>query len=107
MDLASVSIEEKRYELNTRDIVKRGKSGVGTNARTAKFTGAGAAIGAIVGAIAGHGKGAAIGSGRRSDDTGDHEGPLDPGADGVGVDVSAGCCLEGERGGAVKGARRN
>ena len=63
LDLASVSIDGRRYLLDTRDIVRRGTAGVGKNKRTAEFTGGGAAIGAIIGAIAGHGKGAAIGAG--------------------------------------------
>jgi hypothetical protein len=63
LDLASVSVEGRRYELNTRDIVRRGKAGLGKNERTAKYTAGGAAVGAIIGAIAGGGKGAAIGAG--------------------------------------------
>ena len=63
MDLASVSIDGRRYELSTADLAERGKSGVGANRRTGDFTGGGAAIGAIIGAIAGGGKGAAIGAG--------------------------------------------
>jgi len=63
LDLASVSVDGRRYRLNTADVVERGKDGVGANKRTAKFAGSGAAIGAIIGAIAGGGKGAAIGAG--------------------------------------------
>lgn len=63
LDLASVSVDGRRYQLHTTDIAERGKSGVGINKRTAEFAGGGAAIGAIIGAIAGHGKGAAIGAG--------------------------------------------
>jgi hypothetical protein len=63
LDLASVSIEGRRYELETVDIVEKGHDNVGVNKRTAKFTGGGAALGAIIGAIAGGGKGAAIGAG--------------------------------------------
>jgi hypothetical protein len=63
MDLASVSIDGRRYELSTSDLEQRGGSGVGANRRTGEFTGGGAAIGAIIGAIAGGGKGAAIGAG--------------------------------------------
>ena len=62
MDLESVSIDGRRYRLETVDVVKRGKDGVGGNKRTAKFAGSGAAIGAVIGALAGHGKGAAIGA---------------------------------------------
>jgi hypothetical protein len=63
MDLASVSIDGRRYELSTADLAERGRSGVGVNRRTGEFSGGGAAIGAIIGAIAGGGKGAAIGAG--------------------------------------------
>ena len=63
MDLASVSIDGRRYELSTADLAKRGRSGVGVNRRTGEFAGGGAAIGAVIGAIAGGGKGAAIGAG--------------------------------------------
>lgn len=63
LDLASVSIDGRQYQLSTVDVVEKGKSGVGANRRTGEFSGGGAAIGAIIGAIAGGGKGAAIGAG--------------------------------------------
>jgi hypothetical protein len=63
LDLASVSIDGRRYQLSTADVVERGKQGVGANKRTGEFAGGGAAFGAIIGAIAGGGKGAAIGAG--------------------------------------------
>jgi hypothetical protein len=63
LDLASISIDGRRYEISTADLGERGRSGVGANRRTAEYTGGGAAIGAIIGAIAGGGKGAAIGAG--------------------------------------------
>ena len=62
LDLRAVSVEGQEYLIGTSDVQKRGNEGVGTNKRTAIFTGTGAAIGAIVGAIAGGGKGAAIGA---------------------------------------------
>lgn len=62
LDLASVSVDGRMYQLSTTDLVKQGKTGMGANKRTAEYTGGGAAIGAIIGAIAGHGKGAAIGA---------------------------------------------
>ena len=62
MDLESVSVAGRRYRLETNDLVRSGKQGVGGNKRTGKFVGGGAAIGAIIGAIAGGGKGAAIGA---------------------------------------------
>jgi hypothetical protein len=63
LDLASVSVDGRQYQLSTSDLVRKGNSGMGANKRTAEYTGGGAAIGAIIGAIAGHGKGAAIGAG--------------------------------------------
>jgi hypothetical protein len=62
LDLASVSVGGRRYQLDTVDYVAKGRDGVGGNKRTALFTGGGAAVGAIIGAIAGGGKGAAIGA---------------------------------------------
>jgi hypothetical protein len=63
MDLASVSIDGRLYNVSTIDVSERGKDGVGANRRTGVFAGGGAAVGAIIGAIAGGGKGAAIGAG--------------------------------------------
>lgn len=63
LDLTSVTINGRSYAIDTVDISQKGKSGVGANTRTAKYTGGGAALGAIIGAIAGGGKGAAIGVG--------------------------------------------
>jgi hypothetical protein len=63
LDLQSVAINGKQYTVQTSDLSKQGKSGVGANKRTATYTGGGAALGAIIGAIAGGGKGAAIGAG--------------------------------------------
>ena len=63
LDLKAVSIDGRMYELDTTNVSRKGKDGVGANKRTAKFGGTGAAIGAVIGAIAGGGKGAAIGAG--------------------------------------------
>jgi hypothetical protein len=63
LDLQSVTIDGKQYNIDTADVTRSGKSGVGANKRTAEYTGGGAALGAIIGAIAGGGKGAAIGAG--------------------------------------------
>jgi len=63
LDLASVSIDGRLYELSTTDLAQRGKPGIGANKRTAEYTGGAAAVGAIIGAIAGGGKGAGIGAG--------------------------------------------
>ncbi|MDP9115396.1 MAG: hypothetical protein M3O20_17170 [Acidobacteriota bacterium] len=62
LDLDSVAVEGRRYTLDTQDMIKKGRDGVGRNRRTAEFTGGGAVIGSIIGAIAGGGKGAAIGA---------------------------------------------
>ena len=62
LDLDSVSVDGRQYQLATADVVETGKAGIGKNKRTAKFVGTGAVIGTIIGAIAGHGKGAAIGA---------------------------------------------
>jgi hypothetical protein len=63
LDLASVSVDGRQYQLKTTDVAERGRNGIGANQRTAVFVGGGAALGAIIGAIAGHGTGAAIGAG--------------------------------------------
>ena len=62
LDLDSVSVEGRRYRLDTQDVIRKGRDGIGKNRRTAEFTGGGAAVGAIIGAIAGGGRGAAIGA---------------------------------------------
>ncbi len=63
LDLSSITVRGRDYQVDTADISQRGKEGVGANKRTATYTGGGAAVGAIIGAIAGGGKGAAIGAG--------------------------------------------
>ena len=63
LDLQSVIIDGKQYSIDSAEISKKGKSGVGANKRTATYTGGGAAVGAIIGAITGGRKGAAIGAG--------------------------------------------
>jgi len=62
LDLDSVSIDGRRYRLETVDLAQKGREGLGANKRTAEFSGGGAAVGAIIGAIAGGGKGAGIGA---------------------------------------------
>lgn len=62
LDLQSVSIGGRSYDVESESIVQKGKAGVGGNKRTAEYVGGGTALGAIIGAIAGHGKGAAIGA---------------------------------------------
>jgi biotin carboxyl carrier protein len=62
LDMQSVTVGGRSYEVESSSYSQKGKEGVGANKRTAKYTGGGAAIGAIIGAIAGGGKGAAIGA---------------------------------------------
>jgi hypothetical protein len=61
LDLTSVSVDGRQYQLSAGTVEDRGKAGLGKNERTAKFVGGGALLGTVIGAIAGHGKGAAIG----------------------------------------------
>jgi outer membrane lipoprotein SlyB len=63
LDLHSVTIGGRRYDVDTSVLSQRGRQGIGANKRTAEMTGGGAALGAIIGAIAGGGRGAAIGAG--------------------------------------------
>ncbi len=62
LDLRSVTVGGREYQVDTGMLAKKGQSGIGANKRTAEYTGGGAALGAIIGAIAGGGKGAAIGA---------------------------------------------
>jgi hypothetical protein len=62
VDLDSVEVAGRRYQLDTSDIVEKGTAGVGKNKRTALFTGGGAVLGTVLGAVAGGGHGAAIGA---------------------------------------------
>lgn len=64
LDLQSVSVNGRRYLVDTGSIVPPGdrKDGVGANQRTAEYGAGGAVLGTLLGAIAGGGKGAAIGA---------------------------------------------
>lgn len=62
LDLRSVSVNGRRYALESPGSAKSGGSGLGANKRTAKYVGGGAAVGAVLGALMGGGKGAAIGA---------------------------------------------
>lgn len=62
LDLQSLTVGGRPYEVESASVSEKGKDGVGANKRTGKFVGGGAALGAIIGAIAGGGKGAAIGA---------------------------------------------
>ncbi len=59
LELASLSVNGRKYTLHTNQYTRQGKS---RGSHTAKTVGTGAAIGAVIGAIAGGGKGAAIGA---------------------------------------------
>ena len=58
--LTSVTLDGKRYEVNTSEVTESGK---GRGKRTAVGAGGGAVVGALLGGLAGGGKGAAIGAG--------------------------------------------
>jgi hypothetical protein len=62
LDLRSVTLNGRRYNLTSSGTSTGGGSGLGTNKRTAKYVGGGAAVGAVLGALMGGGKGAAIGA---------------------------------------------
>lgn len=62
LDVAAVSVDQRRYRLETSDFVTRGRQGLGANKRTAEFAGGGSLFGGIIGAVAGGGRGAAIGA---------------------------------------------
>jgi len=64
LDLQSLSVNGRQYNVDTADVTQQGTSrdGVGANRRTAEMTGGGAVLGTLLGAIAGGGKGAAIGA---------------------------------------------
>jgi hypothetical protein len=62
LDIQSITVNGRRYNVTTTDLNQKGRSGLGANTRTAEMVGGGAVIGTIIGAIVGHGKGAAIGA---------------------------------------------
>ena len=62
LDIQSITVNGRRYNVTTTDLTKKGKGGIGANKRTAVMVGGGAVVGTIIGAIVGHGKGAAIGA---------------------------------------------
>jgi hypothetical protein len=64
LDLRSVTVNGRRYELEASSAEKRSSTpgGLGANKRTGKYVGGGAAIGAVLGALLGGGKGAAVGA---------------------------------------------
>lgn len=62
LDLRSVTVNGRRYNLVASGGSSSSGSGLGANTRTAKYVGGGAAVGAVLGALLGGGKGAAIGA---------------------------------------------
>jgi len=62
LDIQSITVNGRRYNVTTADLTRKGSGGIGANKRTAEMIGGGAVVGTIIGAIAGHGKGAAIGA---------------------------------------------
>jgi hypothetical protein len=62
LDLQSIKVGNRRYNVNTADVSQKGEGSLGANKRTAEMVGGGAALGTLIGAIAGGGKGAAIGA---------------------------------------------
>lgn len=62
LDLRSVTVNGRRYDLAAGGGKSAGGAGLGANKRTAKFVGGGAVVGTVLGAIFGGGKGAAIGA---------------------------------------------
>jgi hypothetical protein len=62
LDLRSVTVGGKRYNLTAAGSKSTGTGSLGANKRTAKYVGGGAVVGTILGALLGGGKGAAIGA---------------------------------------------
>ena len=62
LDLDSVTINGKRYAIDTDTQRIESREGFGANRRTGQYVGGGAILGSIIGAIAGGGKGAALGA---------------------------------------------
>lgn len=62
LDLDSIRVNGRRYEVSTVDMNTKDPHGIGKNKRTAEMVGGGAVLGTLLGAIAGGGKGAAIGA---------------------------------------------
>jgi hypothetical protein len=60
--LSSLTVGGRTYTVESDVAERTGKAGLGTNERTAKTVGGGAALGALIGAIAGGGSGAVAGA---------------------------------------------
>jgi hypothetical protein len=62
LDLESIKVGARRYNVDTADITQSSREGIGANKRTAEYVGGGTVLGTLIGAAAGGGKGAAIGA---------------------------------------------
>jgi hypothetical protein len=62
LDLYSVSVDKKQYQVVSSDVTESNRKGFGANRRTAETVGGGTALGALMGGIFGGGKGAGIGA---------------------------------------------
>jgi hypothetical protein len=62
LDLDSVMVGKKRYEVVSSNVDESNRKGLGTNRRTAEMVGGGTGLGALMGALFGGGKGAGIGA---------------------------------------------
>ncbi len=62
LDLYSVSVGKKQYQVVSSDVAETNRRGVGANRRTAETIGGGSALGALMGGIFGGGKGAGVGA---------------------------------------------
>jgi len=62
LDLHSVTVNGRRYTVQTQDLERSNRRGIGKNRRTAEMVGGGAALGTVIGAVAGGGKGAILGA---------------------------------------------
>jgi len=62
LDLQSIKVGSRRYNVDTADITQSSRQGIGANKRTAEYVGGGTVLGTLIGAAAGGGKGAAIGA---------------------------------------------
>ena len=62
LDVQAITVNGRRYRINTAPLRQTGRNGLGMNKRTAEMVGGGSLIGTIIGAVVGHGEGAAIGA---------------------------------------------
>jgi hypothetical protein len=62
LDLESIKVGSRRYNVDTADITETSRQGIGANKRTAEYVGGGTVLGTLIGAAAGGGRGAAIGA---------------------------------------------